>query len=135
MSRVIKFRAWEHSKKLMIYQAGAISSYERFFRAIPIKPILMQFTGLHDKNGKEIYEGDIIKHDLGLPEWTKYPFYVVFEFGSFQMKIKDNPKTLSFVYHAFSAMENGVINSQDEYESHIEVIGNLHEHPELLKTE
>ena len=66
--------------------------------------ILMQFTGLKDKNGKEIYEGDAT--NLGLVEWDQ---------RSLQYKI------------------DGLdIESYDTDKYPLEVIGNVHENPELL---
>ena len=55
--RTIKFRAFDDGK--MIYPTGALSKLKRFIRIIREDAIIMQFTGLLDKNGKEIYEGDI----------------------------------------------------------------------------
>ena len=89
-------------------------------------------TGLHDKSGIEIYEGDIIKHDLGDPKWVEKTWKVCFEFGSFQMRTEGEEKPISFVYHAFASIENDKIDSQDEYSSHLEIIGNIYDHPTTL---
>ena len=65
MNRVIKFRAFDGEK--MIYQSQTIMTDNidqlwYFFKNICKDAIFMQFTGLIDINGKEIYEGDIIKY-------------------------------------------------------------------------
>lgn len=73
MNREIKFRAWHKDLKKM-FKIGQITlekgawdfePNDRDFigMSIPYQPsfVLMQYTGLHDKNGKEIYEEDIIR--------------------------------------------------------------------------
>lgn len=84
----------------------------------PIKN-LMQFTGLTDKNGKEIYEGDILKITAF---WDNELFYgcpVVFDEGMFGFKIK----------------EYTTVNNVMDISAFItEVIGNIYENPELLES-
>lgn len=73
MNREIKFRIWDVENKEMLevqeldfestFYGGRIAvrpdKYNDYFDTEDM--ILMQYTGLHDKNGKEIYEGDIIR--------------------------------------------------------------------------
>lgn len=73
--------------------------------------ILMQFTGLTDKNGKEIYEGDILTFK------GVYAGYVAFEYAEFITKAKID-----------YAMSPKAPNSQEVYE----IIGNIYENPDLL---
>ena len=55
MNREIKFRAWNSAEGRMYYDVEDLRP--RY------KVHLMQYTGLNDKNGKEIYEGDILKYE------------------------------------------------------------------------
>lgn len=72
---------------------------------------LMQFTGLYDKHGKEIYEGDVVRLRS-----DKKIAKVVFEKGKFLTKIgKSNYSLGNWETHA------------------IEIIGNIHDNPELLE--
>lgn len=71
-----------------------------------------QFTGLLDKNGKEIYEGDIITFDNHLQGVSQ----VVYDYAGFDV-VSNNYKT------TLRPMMN----------NHIRVIGNIHDNPELLK--
>lgn len=73
--------------------------------------VFMQSTGLKDKNGKLIYEGDIIK-DLIVPE---HPYIVEWFKGAFKLK-----STVSNSYLKFDTTQQ-------------EVIGNIYENPELLE--
>jgi hypothetical protein len=78
--------------------------------------ILMQFIGRHDKNGREIYEGDII---TAYNERIKGP--VIFDKRGLAFGIPNGPNEI----YQFSM---NFLESKD-----IEIIGNIYENPELLK--
>lgn len=75
-----------------------------------------QFTGLQDSKGKDIYEGDIIKIPL-LESGKSYPQKVIFDNGGFMLDFNYNKSGFMFT-------KNNMEQS--------EIIGNIHEHPELL---
>ena len=82
---------------------------------------IMQFTGLTDKNGKEIYEGDILKHD-------RFGINIVDD-------IRDTFRTNSAAYDSIAYCKGNEVfhdYSKVNTESQSEVIGNIHESPELL---
>ena len=94
--------------------------YEKGFHAgIPFEQIeLMQYTGLKDKNGKEIYESDIVKAEAFSPNL----YQIVFLDGSF----------VAFTPFA-TVIEITCFYSSTGCE--LEVIGNIYENPELLEVQ
>ena len=125
-----KFRAWSKAEKIMSnvnkldFYNGVIDVLS--FEAIEIeKVVLMQSTGLKDKNGKEIFEGDILKGENGNLAIYRHPtlgFYII-----------DSSNTECFFA---DGVDVGVkeFNENLKYISKgLEVIGNIYENPELLE--
>lgn len=118
MTREIKFRAWDKDKKEMF----AVQNLNCFLLNSPSKYAdgsgvpenfgLMQYTGLKDKNGKEIYEGDIVKYK------TDKPDKVVYDTACFQLGRQVE-------YHRNLSM--------GKLADGMEIIGNIYENPELIE--
>ena len=130
--REIKFRAWDKERKIMlqddIYPKANRDwdlweqSLDCMITVVEMDYILMQFTGLKDRNGKEIYEGDIIKYHYfyfsnGSEIENECVCSVKWDdtFANFDAMDKDG-----FAHFLGQASDDG-----------IEVIGNIYEHPEL----
>lgn len=114
--REIKFRAWDAERKFFLSAASfgsSITPCEDKERTVFLNHrdniILMQFTGLQDKNGKDIYEGDVFY-------WGADRGKVTFEKGCF----------------IFRVGKNYSMTMRDHYPEEVEIIGNIFEHPELL---
>lgn len=120
-----KFRAWDKTSKEM-YDMEAINFNRGKFESIGYgvtslrsadKVELMQSTGLKDKNGKEIFEKDIL------------------DYNGRKVIVKWHGSYASFIYEFVDELENRVTEWQPLYLSyyHFEIIGNIYENPELLE--
>lgn len=137
--REIKFRAWNnewkrmkpvakltferHIQSLMVYNDatdgyGNVSIYEKWEDCvIGDDVILMQFTGLLDKNGKEIYEGDVVEYKA-YGTWHKDE--VKFSNGKFHGQLSGVRDDLQSNY------DLGLIETLG-----CEIVGNIYENPDL----
>jgi uncharacterized phage protein (TIGR01671 family) len=119
MNRPIKFRVWDFTIKRFdteIYQAG-----EQFGHPSSCDWIAQQYTGLNDKNGKEIYEGDIVQYNQNssydnmdfIAKWSDDKLGFIFQSNSGEQLVNQTPHLNRF--------------------KHLEVVGNIFEHENLLK--
>lgn len=116
--REIKFRAWDGNK--MLSDREVVEMAEGYMSINDVTNV-MQFTGLKDKNGKEIYEGDIV---IGRSDDSAEVSKVTVEWDEKMSGWKP--------FNYFST--NGVNHIEDAFFdlSTCEVIGNIYENPELL---
>lgn len=145
-NREIKFRAYDKKNKRMfdVYAIGVdfvaedpfdgIKSGYNYWEDEELKNIeVMQFTGLTDKNGVEIFEGDIMGDE-------EYKYVVVFIDGAFKLTHPDTePTDWSPSAHLWGSVATlqGFWQSGRETDKQLgemyQVIGNIHENPEILK--
>ena len=123
-----EFRAWTEEGKTMYYDVypfkdgTLLLSYDEIaFDEVPASDfILMQSTGLKDKNGSEIFEGDIVKYKSGCYTYTEEVAYNK-NFSGFG--VRDANTDIIFTFWVLA--ENVDLSS-------LEVIGNIYQNPELL---
>ena len=155
-----KYRAWYVLAEEMINEILMISFVRKEIigkfsdgsTSVPLKfedkrngedVILMQSTGLKDKNGKEIFEGDILKFN---DEWDDYCYEGIcgsteginfveierettcFTFGKFQTS---DSSLLYFMKDEYLSFEDLITDKDFEFE----IVGNIYENPELLEVD
>lgn len=108
MSREIKFRSWHKGVKEMSYDDHLSPNMVHYFKAVPI--IMMQFTGIIDCNGVDIYDGDIIMGEDGEKEIVSWA-------------------EQSTGWYPFASQ----IKSIRDVNKSVLVLGNIYQNPELLK--
>jgi len=125
MRRRIEFRVWDKLNECMVYfdasgfTANDIGELKNSLNDyndthILIKEPLMQFTGLFDKNGREIYEGDIVRH-MG-----KFDHEVIYKNGSFGYQGSMPDDVISYFSNGFN------LGLNDGQLFKVEVVGNIY---------
>lgn len=123
----LKFRAWDKTAKKMSKVTAidfSTKPFRVFYKAYGNEnyfnqdAILMQSTGLHDKNGVEIFEGDILKTR------SRGFVFVKRQYGNSTVKYQSGTNTTTTVT---------LSHFMDKYK--IEVVGNIYENKELIENE
>lgn len=134
--RTIKFRGkctddgmWRHGD--LLHADNLIWINDNGLHCTVDEKTVGQFTGLHDKNGEEIYEGDIIYSEFpdgsktnGLIEWDEeYSCFGLMDEYNYRSKLKG---------YEFPKFDNAIFYNFRKHSKKFEVIGNIYDNPELL---
>lgn len=128
MERKIAFRGKSRYRKEWLY--GNLVQYKDGSFGIDGVPVetdsVGQFTGLCDKDGREIYEGDVLCSPLGN--------VVIVKFGYKEHVVKHDIFTDSFAAYGWIVenVKNGITDFLDNEFLQGEVIGNIHDNPSLI---
>lgn len=155
--RELKFRAWskKHNSYLkfrgiqydddkiegvfVVY--GTVAGIPNTICLGPEDVILEQYTGLKDKNGKEIYEGDILEFDKNFDDTAqRYVPYFDEELAAFGFGVYDYQDYISESGSEEFESEISLIGTTDNYEreeiifytEYVSIVGNIHENDDLL---
>ena len=146
--REIKFRAWHITSGMATFTMNDLYNFEaegarKSYVCFPDGDIhklddveVMQFTGLYDKNGKEIYEGDIIVTEA-------YPFFdnqqpnyrgvVEWIYSQWQVVLHCVNVAKAGISEGINQGLNDIGLDEGERFNDVLVIGNIYENPELLE--
>jgi len=129
----IKFRAWDERNKSYTYSGFGEKTFTIFVKRVNVPRYkIEQYTGLKDKNGKEIYAGDIVRYippkegGMIICDWeddNPYVKYIGWDKDEAEFNFFGRKKEVQTSGHTFC---------KNNLNSIYEVIGNIHENPELL---
>ena len=128
-----KYRSWNSEFKIFVYfENGNYYTPDNLYEHYAGEELFdwdnaEQYTDLKDKNGKEIYEGDICVQDDKWVKWSYDPKFPGASFNPIKMKGNKGKVTLSPECRIRSNLIVG--NESSKYE----IIGNTHENPELME--
>lgn len=131
MSREIKFRIWrapdEYTKVSWMESWDSLLNYSMsdIFQLDNPDDVLEQFTGLKDRNGKDIYEGDILAWHSNI--YRKQDWIGLVKYRGAGFVVQESSRSFSTPDWLETACNKDA--------NIIEVVGNIHENPGLLEVE